>query len=520
MNEYSSIVTKETSFKDFLLNNKRNRVILCLAVIAAVVQFFVFKYFYPFASYIHGDSFSYLNAANDNLSINTYLIGYSKFLRFFSVFAKPDYMLVAFQYLFIQFGILFLLFTIFYFYRIGKAIQVILLSFMVFNPLFLHLANMISSDGFFLALSCIWFSLLLWIIHKPSNKIIIWHALILFIAFTVRYNAMIYPVFAIIAFGLSNLSLKRKIAGIGLVIFLCGWFVGFTMFQYKRLTGHWQYSPFSGWQLANNAMYTYRYVDRSQRKPVPKKFQVLDNMIREYFDSTRDHKKFPAEEWKASTVYMWTPSLSLYKYRNQLFKKDTSATELKRWASMGPFYKEYGTYIIKKYPLHFLQHYVWPNANKYYAPPVEFLENYNGGRPGVPKIVVTWFGYNSQIKSKFKNNKVWVLDFYPILSGIINVSMLCFLIFYLTLKGWSYQNKFNCGLFMGSLFWLANAGFTIFASSAALRFQSFPIILTIIFVTLLIDWMLQIMRNLEKEKSEQTEVRRNMDKELATHATI
>src|SRR5689334_2481221 len=111
MNEKTTIEVPG-NFKEFLFKNKQNRLLLILTSAAIIIQFGVFKYLYPYASYIHGDSFSYLNAADQNLTINTYLIGYSKFLRLFSVFAKPDYMLVAFQYLLIQFSTLFLLFTI------------------------------------------------------------------------------------------------------------------------------------------------------------------------------------------------------------------------------------------------------------------------------------------------------------------------------------------------------------------------------------------------------------------------
>src|SRR6478752_3537050 len=93
--------TNQQTFKQFVLQNKRNRTSLFLALAAIMLQFAIFKYLYPFASYIHGDSFSYLGAATNNLTINTYLIGYSKFLRFFNTFAKPDIILVIFQYLFI-----------------------------------------------------------------------------------------------------------------------------------------------------------------------------------------------------------------------------------------------------------------------------------------------------------------------------------------------------------------------------------------------------------------------------------
>jgi hypothetical protein len=489
----------EMSFKDFLFNNQRNRIILYLAAVAIVIQFVIFKYLYPFASYIHGDSFAYLKAAEKNLTINTYMIGYSKFLRVFSTFAKPDYMLVAFQYMFIQCSVLFLLLTVYYFYKPGRYMQIILLCLMVFNPLFLHLGNMVSSDGLFLALSCTWFALLLWLIHRPSNKIIIWHAVILFTVFTVRYNALIYPLIASIAFGLSSLSLKKKIAGLSLVLLSCGCFVGFTMWRYKVLTGYWQYSPFSGWQLANNAMYAYREVGKSDREPVPDKFQTLDKMITKFNDQNRN-----LLIGEASTFYMWTPTLPLMLYRDSLFKKanDTAAIEFKKWATMGPLYKDYGLYIIKNYPFHFLRYFIWPNAKKYYAPPVEFLDEYNSGKRDVTKQAANWFGYkNTKVNVRMQNPKVKVLNYYPFLSGIINLFMLFGLMYYILLKGWQYNQIFNRTILIASSVWLLNAGFTIFASSAALRFQSFPIILTTIFTLLLIDWMIQLMQQLKEEQN-------------------
>lgn len=509
MNEQVTISATEVSFKDFLFKNKRNKTILILAGVAIVVQFAIFKYLYPYASFIHGDSFSYINAAYKNLTINTYLIGYSKFLRLFSVFAKPDYVLIAFQYLFIQSSVLLLLFTIFYFYKPGNAMQIILLCFMVFNPLFLHLGNMVSSDGFFFALSCTWLILLLWIIHKPSTKIIVWQAIVLFIAFTVRYNAMIYPLIAGVAFGLSKLTLRKKIISLGLGLFFCLCFVGFTMYQYKMLTGYWQYSPFSGWQLANNAMYAYRYVESINRKEVPEKFSDLDRRVRKYFDSTKDATKFPTETIMASTFYMWSRRMPLMTYRDEIFFKDRDTAfsdELRKWASMGPMYKAYGFYIIKLYPWHFIRYFIWPNAQKYYAPPVEFLAVYNSGKIGVTAQTKAWFGYKSKnIKARTKTPTIKILDFYPILSGIINVLMLFGLIYYLLLQKRTNDTNFkNLIILMGTI-WIINAGFTIFASSAALRFQTFPIILTITCTMLIIDWMIRLLTQL-KSRENQTNV--------------
>lgn len=512
------------SFKDFVFRAKNNRIILLIALVLIGIQFSIFKYLYPYASYIHGDSFSYLEAAGQNLDISTYPIGYSRFLRLFSVFFRSDTILVAFQYLSIQISVLFLLFTIFYFYTPGKVIRYALFGFLILNPLLLHLANLVSSDCIFTTLSVVWFALLLWIIHRPSVRIIIWHAVVLFIAFTVRYNAIIYPFIAVLAFWLSRLPLRTKMAGIAAGVLLCGLFVCYTSYKYKQLTGYWQFSPFSGWLMANNAMYAYRYVDSADRKPVPQKFRALDNMIREFFDSTRDLKRFPSEAAMASTMYMWSPGLSLMKYRDSLFlkRKDTTAGEFKKWASMGPFYKAYGLYIIKQYPAYFAQYFVWPNSRKYYAPPVEFLENYNSGSNAVTSQAKTWFGYKTdKVKIRMGNGNVWVLDFYPILTGVINVLMLFGLLYYVLLKGWQFNQVFKKTILMAGTVWLLNAGFTIGVSSAALRFQSFPVLLTTIFTLLLVDWMVQLMGSMKREaeskktwKSKQEEAENKLSNEM------
>ena len=499
MNTLQNAPVGEQTFTQFLFHNRRNRTILYLAAAAIFIQFTIFKYLYLFANYIHDDSFFYLYAAYKNLTINTYPIGYSIFLRLVSVFSKPDLALVGLQYLLIQCSTILLLFTIFYFCKAGSVTKTILLCFMVFNPLFLHLANMVSSDGLFLALSMTWFSLLLWIILKPSNKIICWHAIVLFAAFTVRYNALIYPFISILAFGLSKLSLRKKALGLGFGLLLCGWFVGLSMSQYKKLTGYWQFSPFSGWQLANNAMYIYREVDSTYRQPVPLKFRDLDCRIRIFFDT---HPNWSGE---AGTFYMWAPWLPLMQYLDSLFVKDTAATEFKKWANMGPLYSSYGLTIIKKYPGYFLRYFVWSNSRKYFAPSVEYLEFYNWNKPTVGKLAMKWFGYtNNRVKTRMKSGKVWILQFYPILVGITNLFLFLMLFSYLLLKGWQYSPSFNKIILLTSFVWIANAGFNIFAASAALRFQAFPALLSVTFSLLLIDWMARLVQHMKHQHQQQS----------------
>jgi protoporphyrinogen oxidase len=498
----SQILQPALTFKDFVFHTKRNRRFIWFAGIAVLLQFIVFKYFYPFASYIHGDSFGYINAAANNANINTHMIGYSRFLRLFSVFSNSDTVLFAFQYLLAQCSGLFLLFTLFFFHHIGKATQTILVCFMVINPLFLYMANLVSSDCLFMSLSLSWLALLLWIIHRPNNHVIFWHALVLTFAFTIRYNALVYPAIALSAFLLAKLPLYKKLVGTAAPVVLCCLFVLYTGNQYKKLTGMWQYAPFSGWQAANNAMYTYRYVDSANRKPIPSRFRALDNMIRAYFDSTRDTRKFPVETIKASTFYMWTPNLPLLAYREQVLKKDSSASELKKWATMGPLYKDYGSYIIRQYPLEFLQHFVWPNTIKYYAPPAEFMEFYNMQYDSVPDVAKNWFQYKSRhVYSRLPDKKNYLLDIYPILTGMMNLVLLCCLVCYGLLQGFRTKTAFSKSLLLITVIWILNALFTIVSSPAAIRLQAFPLLMETAAALLLVDWMLQFAQKTELAKT-------------------
>jgi hypothetical protein len=484
---------KYNSFQHYLFKEKTNKWILIFCAIAIVLKFSVFKYLYPYVGFIHGDSFNYLDSAYKNLDINTYMVGYARFLRLFSVFTNSDTALAAFQYLFLQASALFLVFTIFYFYSPHKITKLILVIFTTFNPLFLYMSNLISSDCFFFSLSLLWFTLLLWIIHKPSTQIIIWHTIVLFIAFTVRYNAMIYPLIALLAFLLSKKPWRRIVASLLPALLLCGSFVFYTASKYKQLTGIWQYSPFSGWQWANNAMYAYRYVDSADRKPVPEKFKHLDNMIRQYFDSTRNVSRFPIEGMLASTYYMWSGGLPLMKYMEKQFPNDSTSSRHKKWAKMGPLYSDYGRYIIRQYPWYYARYFLWPNANKYYAPPVEFLSTFNSGKDSVPPIAQAWFGYKTRkVTTRTADLNVKLLDFYPILAGTMNVIFATSLIGYLIMGGFKQRNPFRKGIILATTVWMLNAGFTIFASSAALRFQAFPVLLFSLFAILLLDQLIML----------------------------
>jgi len=476
-----------------LFDRKENRTFLFLALAASIIIFIVFKYFYPYPNFIHGDSFVYISMAYSNPKIGTYPIGYPMFLRLFSVFSTSDTALVAFQYFFLQAGIVFFLLTVFDLCGSLKITKIIAFLFFLLTPVNIYLANYISSDSIFCALSLIWFAQIITVIYRPTRLLIISNAIILVLLFMIRYNALFYPLITLTALFIGNEARRLKLIGMLLSLVLIGLFIRYTQNDYLRLSGHRQFSPFSGWQLANNALYSYRYVDSSKRKTLPVRFHKLDKMVRNYFDSTRDVKKYPWETLEASTVYMWDARSPLSLYADDLIRDDSVKGKLRRWAKAAPIMKEYGTELIKTYPSEFINHYLLPNSMKYYAPPVEFLEVYNNGVDSVNDIASTWFNYKSnKIFTRASEGAAGWLSYYSVAVGTMNVLLLANVISFLILKFYKRFEYINKLLILIFILWMTNFTFSVFASPIALRFQMFAIFVYSALVFVLMERLILI----------------------------
>lgn len=475
--------------KDFIWQQSWNRRLLWIAGIAILLQLIVFKYLYPHAGFIDNDSYGYLEAAYLNLNVGFHPIGYSRFLRMLSSFTRSDTILVALQYLLLQCSALYFFYTLLYFYKPGKLVTILLFICLVGNPVFLYISNYILSDALFISLSLLWFTTLLWILCQPTPRLIAIHVLLLLLAFSVRYNALFYPLITVLALIISRQRIRVKIISIGTSFLLIAGFIYHTSSQYGKLTGGArQFSPFSGWQLANNALYVYREVTQKKSKLMPVRFRSLDSTVLARFNPPPGvevegdlREMFPAGTW-----YMWNSPSPLQLYMQNQFKKDTTVSKLSQWASVGPLYAAYGTYLLKQYPLEFAKHYFKHNVRKFYAPPVEYLDLYNLGQDTVPTIAQHWFGYKDK---KVSPKKVTVLKFYPITVAIFNVLFILGLISFAVLKGFKGHSLFSVTVLLVAIFWLANFGFSVFAAPIALRVQLFPQLISLGFSLLLLEYV-------------------------------
>lgn len=480
---------EKVAFMDFVWRkNKTNRWYLIVSFVLLLLQFAWFKTYYPKANFMP-DSYGYLEVAATNSDVGIWPVGYSKFLRVFSSFAHSDTLLTGFQYLFLELAALYFLFTLFYFFRPGKIIQPILCALVVINPLFLYTSNYVSSDALFNGLSIVWFTLLLWIIYRPKQSYIVWHAVILLILFTIRYNAIYYPLIAITAFGLSRQRLLPKITGIALSIVLVAFSFWYTSNKNLEQSGQRQFSAFGGWQLANNALYMYSHVNNRNSNVAGlahTPFHSLDSLVQQHLSKSSQIKEL-SDSAGLSFYFLWSERAPLKQYMHAQWKKDSTAPYYKQWASMGPLYTDYAWYLIKKYPMQFVQYYLLPNALNYYAPPLEFLGVYNMGKDSVDRLAKNWFGYkDASVKRSSKGGKTTMLNQYPIVAAIVNISFLLGCIGFIVFDGrQKLGSRFSKTLLLTFTLWLANFCFSVFAAPIVMRYQLFSMIICIPFVLLL-----------------------------------
>ncbi len=478
-------------FKQWLVSDKENRRLFRIFLSIIVIQFAVFKFFYPYPNFMPPDSNSYIEAASNNQMINTWAIGYSKFLRIFSTFTRSDWALVIFQYLLIEGSVLYFLFSIRYLLTPAKWVFRILLCLSVLNPLLPHISNFIGSDTLYTALSLIWFTQLCWILYRPGRKLFLFHAVILLFTFMVRYNALYFPVISIIIIGRASIDRKVKWAGIAAILLLVGIFVGQTEYEYYNKTKTWQFSAFGGWEMSANALYGYAHTEGTDTAKIPVRFRSLHALVNRHMDSIRD--LVPRPDREVGIYYLWDFKSPLKVFEAERWAKDPTTPHFIQWASMGPLYADYGKYLILHHSVPFIQYYLWPNFIRYYCPPTYFMGFYNIREHHVDPVVVKWFGWKSnRISNYFNDVRIEITEIFPVLLAIINLTFVVCTIAFTILGGFKQcSGLFRQIFWLMFIIWIGNMVFSVFTAPIELRYQLFPMITTLAFLCLLLPFLVE-----------------------------
>ncbi|HEY4061120.1 MAG TPA: hypothetical protein VGM30_04430 [Puia sp.] len=478
----------EQSFISWIIKEKHNFKFLWIVVIATLAQFTLFKFLYPFADFF-GDSYSYIYAAYANLDINIWPIGYSKFLRAFHGITYSDTALIAFQYFFLEAASLYFFFTVTYFFRPARNTSWFLFSFLFFNPLYLYMSNYVNSDPLFAALSLAWFTELIWIVRRPRIYRIFSQAILLFLAFTVRHNAMYYPFVSAIAFMLSSQQAWRKWTGVlsGLVLIIP--FVLHERNAAYKMYGFHQFSPMSGWVLANNALYMYGHlkVDSSELPSV--ETRELDRLSKQFYRKVIPEFDVYLSNYSA-TFFMRQPDAPLKEYFGKHYNASDRYTSIVAWGRASAVFNAYGIWLIKHYPIEFARYFIWLNIKKYFLPPLEKMEVYNMGEKKIDLIAKFWFHYKSdRINSVSINLQGIVLFIFPVIFMLMNIYLLAKVVYGALLRQNRQTNQeFYRFLSFVMSFLFINFIFSISVSIVVFRYQFVPMIICLCATLLWADW--------------------------------
>lgn len=486
----------------FIGKNKSNREYLWAALGATIVQFISFKMLYPFPDFF-SDSYSYLFAAQAHLGINIWPIGYSRFLQFFHWLTHSGTALVAFQYFFLETTALYFFYTILYFFRPKQSTTYILFIFLFANPLLLYLSNYVNSDPLFAALSLLWFTQLIWIIYRPGNILLFTHAVLLFLCFTVRNNAYYYPLITAIAFLLARKGLRWKLTGILAPFLLIIPFILYSRNEAFKMTGRHQFSLFTGWQLANNALYIYRGLPIDPAGLPSPAARELDSLTRQFDKSLIPDFNGFLDEY-VGNFFIREPASPLKQYLVKNFSIKDDYAGVVAWGKASPVFEEFGIYIIERNPVAYFRDFVWLNTKNYFAPPLEKLEVYNLGTDQVGKIAADWFGFkNTRVKSASKDLQGVLLFVFSPLFFLMNIYLLIWATQYIIRRKYrtATPSHHKILLLTGS-FLIANFCFCVFATIIVLRYEVVPLIIGTSISLLLL------------ERYEKIEIQKNVTGEL------
>jgi len=469
-----------------------NRIYLLSAGTLSLLLFFIFKLAYPHPFMVM-DSYVYIRPLVEGHNVNSFPMGYTWFLQLFSLFSRSATLLVWVQYILLEVSYALFFFSLLHLFSPARWVRVVLFLFFFVNPLFLYCSNFIMSDALFTTLSILWITQLMWVIARPRPYMIFTHAALLLLVFTVRYNALYYPLVASFAFLLTRMRPWLKIAAIALQFVLIAGFVQYTRSEMARFSGLRQFSPFGGWRMASNALYMYGHVCQEKNDSVPEKYAVLDHMVRRYFKAVKWVDDL-ADEHSGGAFYAADYGSPLVQYKMRQYGQDSVFLDLRTFGLVAPLYSSYGSYLARKYPLDYFRWFLWPSAIRYAMPPPEVfstLSPFYLRDDDIGKETSGWFGLKTlEVSPIYINLRTAILWPYPIFGGMIHLAFIIGFIGFFVFGGFKKAGRVNVAIVLSvGVFWVCDLFFKITAGAIVLRHQLFLMILEFAFALLFLDFI-------------------------------
>jgi hypothetical protein len=469
--------TASVSFWHYISANKFNRNLLLSGLAINLVLFALYKYCYPFPDFF-SDSHSYIIAAERSLKVFYRPFGYPKFLQLLHSFTQSHLLTVAIQYFLIVLASLFCFFSIDYLLGFAhKKIKLASWALCCINPLILVVSNQMVSDPLFTALTICWFTSLLWIIKKNTWWALVLQVIVLYWSFQIRYNALYYPIIATIAFiAARKAPLYYRLAGIAASVLMITSSYSSIKNLTEKQTGASVFAGFSGWQMANNALFLYKHIEVQTEDFEDPQLQLLDKFVKHYIDSIPASELEKIKKGKLTgSVFLWANSSPLKMFL-KYYGQSSRTAYLKSWYQVSGLYNQYGKQLILDHPGAYVRYYLWNNILYYFAPDMESLEKYDVNKTKITPGTQKWFNIKKENQeARIAGVQQVLMAPYPALHALLVIFMFTIPAVFL------YRNKKATGkpernAIMLVLFWYlllaANMVFSILASIVILRYEA------------------------------------------------
>lgn len=453
--------TGETFYR-YLAAQKK---MILVATAISVVCFVLLKYCFPVPDF-NPDSTNYIDWAFRKFDVAFRPVGYSYFLRLLHAVTDSHLFFVFIQFVLFFLSTLYCFFSIDYLYGIPAKYRWPIFIAVVCNPVLIIQTNLITSDTIFCSLTVTWFAVCLWMLKKMNWQTFVAQILLLFICFEMRYTALFYPFVTIFIILISGAKKAYKLVTVLITVAVIFASIEWHKNENERVTGARVLSGFSGWQLANNALYCYKHVtiDTSELPSVQSK--IINHFVEKYIDSVTIVDEVGFE-------FLWLPKSPLKKYM-RIKQQFDRLPYLEEWYVSSISMNEYGWYIISHNPGPFMRYFIWPNFKRYLYPDPETIKNYYTSKVEIPQITVDWFKLKSAaITCRFPDLEKWIILPYPaicLLMEIFNVFAICVFAFR-AFRVWRGIPLMVKGLFLSwTFYYFAFMAFSVFASAVNLRF--------------------------------------------------
>lgn len=459
-----------------LISDPYNRNYAFIGLFISLLIWVLFKYFHPYPYFTY-DSYLYLADAVANVNVSYRPIGYSKFIRWMSDISHSQCFIVSVQYWMFRISILYLFLTLRIFLNLGQRTSLVLFVFLLFNPLYLDACNHVLSDSLFTSISIFWFTQIIWISNGSPKWMVFSQGVLLLLAFVLRYNALYYPIISTIVILLCPIERKWKILGICFQFILVGGFYFYTSHLISKSTGVFQFSPMSGWKIANNALYMLDNMQSDKAVDVPKEFIGVDTFVQKYLKSPHYINKLQEQDITNGSYFIFMENSPLNMY--MVSKYGTVTTRID-FFKVAPYFKKYGNYLISHNPVPFFEYVIWPNFQQYMIPNTEVFnsgdiklyyvqkeEEKKVARPFIDLVEFKPLIQFGIIRSE-------IFSFFPVLFFILHLNFIVSLVAVFLIHILIRKLEINMRLsFLILFFWLVNISFSTISAPSVLRFELF-----------------------------------------------